>query len=66
MSIVKVVIDSNDSTEILNSSKLEVLLRDCKKLCDSGSQSVVQDEQLAFVVMGSDEVTEYLDKMTVE
>ena len=63
---MEVVHDSNDGTEILDSSKLEVLLRNCKKLCNSGCQSIVQDEQLAFVVMGSDEVTEYLDKMTVE
>jgi len=63
---VKVVIYSNDSTEVLDSSKLEVLLRDCKKLCNSGSQSVVQDEQLAFVVMSSYEVTKDFDKMTIE
>jgi len=63
---VKVVIDSNDSTEVLDGCKLEVLLRNCEKLCNSGSQSVVQDEQFAFVVMGSDEVTKYLDEMAVE
>jgi len=63
---VEVVHDSNDGTEILDSSKLEVLLRNCKKLCNSGCQSIVQDEQLALVVMSSYEVTKYLDEMSVE
>ena len=63
---MEVVGDGNDGTEVFDSSKLEVLLRDCKKLCDSGSQPVVQNEQLAFVVMSSYEVAKYLDEMSIK